>query len=334
MLPAKLTGGSFSFAHLNRAKQALTHQFGRCKPTLLLWRLAPMGLPELLMRSRANGLSLSNMLGEHYSGNGDVGGFAYNADIEINAMGAGEKLDRVKHRVGPTITSAIDLRDSADVEKGMIIQEGTIFSAAAIGLAKVMAVSAKTTGTDTDSGFFDSIAEKTRELETALRGPYHGAAQHSQLYLVMAHDGSDGRLVMKNDRMRVEWPGVGQREFVRRINDKLGEATRALGGTFIENPLWDALPKKGLVTAHPLGGCVMGDSAESGVVNHKGQVFASTAGDDVYDGLYVTCGATMPRSVGVNPLLTISASAERAMHYLAQDRGLTIDYTPHPASTR
>jgi cholesterol oxidase len=36
----------------------------------------------------------------------------------------------------------------------------------------------------------------------------------------------------------------------------------------------------------------------------------------------------MPRSLGVNPLLTITALAERAMLHLARDRGLVFDDAP------
>jgi cholesterol oxidase len=70
----------------------------------------------------------------------------------------------------------------------------------------------------------------------------------------------------------------------------------------------------------------MADSAEQGVVNHKGQVFAGSQGNRVYDSLYVSDGAVIPRPVGVNPLLTISAVAERCAFLMAQDRGLSINY--------
>jgi cholesterol oxidase len=46
----------------------------------------------------------------------------------------------------------------------------------------------------------------------------------------------------------------------------------------------------------------------------------------VHDGLYVSDGAVMPRPLGVNPLLTISAVTERCCALLAADRGWTIDY--------
>jgi cholesterol oxidase len=59
-------------------------------------------------------------------------------------------------------------------------------------------------------------------------------------------------------------------------------------------------------TAHILGGCCMGTSADDGVVDHRHRVFG-------YDGLYVVDGSAVTANPGVNPSLTITALAERAM---------------------
>jgi cholesterol oxidase len=68
----------------------------------------------------------------------------------------------------------------------------------------------------------------------------------------------------------------------------------------------------------------MGNDRSTGVVSHKGQVFdgrPNAAPGAVHEGLYVCDGAVLPRSLGVHPLLTITALAERAMIHLARDRG-------------
>ena len=59
-------------------------------------------------------------------------------------------------------------------------------------------------------------------------------------------------------------------------------------------------------TAHILGGAVMGASAQSGVINKNSQVFG-------YKNMYVVDGAMISANPGVNPSLSITAIAERAM---------------------
>jgi cholesterol oxidase len=62
-------------------------------------------------------------------------------------------------------------------------------------------------------------------------------------------------------------------------------------------------PDLGLLTLHPLGGCRMAATPESGVVDHRGQVFD-------YPNLFVVDGAVVPAAIGRNPSHTIAALAE------------------------
>ena len=90
------------------------------------------------------------------------------------------------------------------------------------------------------------------------------------------------------------------------------------------NPICTRMFGHDLITVHPLGGCVMGENAFLGAVDHAGQVFAGTVGSDVHEGLFVADGSVIPTSLGTNPLLTICATAERTMALIAEERGWSI----------
>ncbi len=63
-------------------------------------------------------------------------------------------------------------------------------------------------------------------------------------------------------------------------------------------------------TAHILGGACMGSDPHHGVIDAQHRVFG-------YDGLYVIDGSAVSANPGVNPSLTITALAERAMTFIA-----------------
>ncbi|MEO6885425.1 MAG: GMC family oxidoreductase [Jatrophihabitantaceae bacterium] len=60
------------------------------------------------------------------------------------------------------------------------------------------------------------------------------------------------------------------------------------------------------MTAHFIGGCAIGDSPETGVIDAYQRVYG-------YEGLHVADGSTLSANLGVNPSLSITAQAERAM---------------------
>jgi cholesterol oxidase len=60
------------------------------------------------------------------------------------------------------------------------------------------------------------------------------------------------------------------------------------------------------MTAHFIGGCAIGDSPETGVVDPYHRLYG-------HPGLHVVDGSTLSANLGVNPSLSITAQAERAM---------------------
>ena len=84
------------------------------------------GSTEILLRSRAKGLSLSNTaLGMGVSGNGDDVSYAYDMHYTANAMGWGSK-SAAQSVVGPTITGQIRFTDPHDVKRSTLIQDGAV----------------------------------------------------------------------------------------------------------------------------------------------------------------------------------------------------------------
>jgi cholesterol oxidase len=85
-------------------------------------------------------------------------------------------------------------------------------------------------------------------------------------------------------------------EAARRLADELGGQAGGSWGDLMNIPM----------TAHFIGGCAIGDSPETGVVDPYQRLFG-------YPGLHVVDGSTLSANLGVNPSLTITAQAERAM---------------------
>jgi cholesterol oxidase len=90
--------------------------------------------------------------------------------------------------------------------------------------------------------------------------------------------------------------------------DLAREASDVLDGfpmAFVQETLFN-IP----TTAHVLGGAVMGEDITSGVIDRDHRVFG-------YEGLYILDGSAVSSNPGVNPSLTITAMAERALARLA-----------------
>ncbi|MEX0874152.1 MAG: GMC family oxidoreductase N-terminal domain-containing protein [Actinomycetota bacterium] len=277
-----------------------------------------LGSTEILLRSREAGLELSPKLGLSFTGNGDVLAFAFDTDASTRPIGLGARPSTDDTLVGACINGMIQVIDPKNHENDLLIQEGSVPNAVGAVVGPVLALSAAIFGSDETHGW-RRVARRSRQIAGSLLGPRRGPIDRSLVWLVMSIDDDMGELVLDNDRLVVRWRGVEDAPFVTRDNEAVRRATEEVRGTFLPNPTWTSPVGNMLLTVQPLGGCDMGDHAEHGVVNHKGQVFAGSDGTDVHKGLYVADGAVVPTPIGANPSLTISALAERICEHLVDE---------------
>jgi hypothetical protein len=103
----------------------------------------------------------------------------------------------------------------------------------------------------------------------------HKAMDKSLAFLCVSHDDARGKITYhtKTDDIYVSYKDVGYELNFNVVNEAARKVTEKLGGTFVKNPLWSEHLGKSVFTVHPLGGCPMAESGQTGVVNHAGQVY-------------------------------------------------------------
>jgi cholesterol oxidase len=276
---------------------------------LVIVAAGTLGSTEIMLRSAARGLAVSGRVGHRFSANGDIIAFGYGAKRPVDAIGVGHPIKAGLSPVGASVTGQLEIRDVGRLDHELTVQEGVVPSALAPMLPMMFLPNGRIVGA----------------LQSLINGVYKGPFSSLQTFFAVSHDSASGAFSLDGDRLVLRWPGAKDEPVYQRLDAWLSELVGALGGSYVKNPMAGVMGHQP-ATAHPLGGLAMATTHADGVVNHKGQVFDAAAGRGetaVHDGLYVIDGSIIPRSLGVNPLLTISALAERAMLHLAADRGLT-----------
>lgn len=286
----------------------------RLEAPIVVLAAGTLGTNELLLKAQQRGLKLSDKLGQNFSANGDDLVVAGNLEVPVNAVATGFPSQRPAGGppVGPHSMAMIDLGD----EDGPVwVHDGTMLTMMA-ALAPLKEFLQLKVGT---------------ALQLLWQGVYGDRLSRAQLFYVVSHDDASGRLVLKNDSVVVEWPGYSAAPERLRAEQKVKSLIEAMGGEFNANPFAMTAFGGNRIIAHPLGGCGMGESVEHGVVAPDGRVFDPEKGPvGVHEGLYVCDGAAIPTAVGVSPLLTITALAERAMILASRQLGRTLDTDMQP----
>lgn len=286
----------------------------RFEAPMVVLAAGTLGTTELLLRAQQSGLDLSAKLGESFSANGDDLVLAGDLDEPVNAVATGfpSNAPRGVPLVGPHSMALIDLGD----EDGPLwVHDGTMLTmmAALAPLKNFLQLNVR------------------RAVRLIRDGVYGDKMSRTQLFYVVAHDDASGRLRLQDGQVVVDWPGYSKAPERVRAEQKVKAMIEGMGGEFISNPFKMSAFGGNRIIAHPLGGCGMGETADTGVVAPDGRVFDPSKGPTgVHEGLYVCDGAAVPTAIGVSPLLTITALAERAMILAAERLQRKLDVTTAP----
>jgi cholesterol oxidase len=134
-------------------------------------------------------------------------------------------------------------------------------------------------------------------------------------YLGIGSDAADGQMRLRDGQLDIDWSVRRSRRMFQQMEQAMRALSRGIGGEYRTSILW-IWPFRKLLTAHPLGGCPMGDDPSRGVVQHSGEVWG-------YNDLYVVDGSVIPTALGANPSMTIGALAERTAFWMIHGREMT-----------
>jgi cholesterol oxidase len=254
-----------------------------------------LGSTELLLRCRQINRTLPNIssfLGRNWSSNGD---------FLTPALYAGRTISPTR---GPTIASTIDFLDGSESGQYFWIEDG--------GVPDLLVDYFQRKRQDPPKNILAKILiESIRHL---LRD--HDPFRNVMPWFAQGMDAADGVLRLKSPfptappRLHLDWDITRSKDLIDSIVKMHERLSAATGGMPLVPPTWSLAHE--LVTPHPLGGCNMGDTPETAVVNHKGEVFG-------YKNLYVADAAIIPEALGVNPSRTIGALAERIAKLIATE---------------
>ncbi|KQU55230.1 cholesterol oxidase [Rhodococcus sp. Leaf278] len=220
-----------------------------------------------------------------------------NSEAVLAATARGREVD---YHEGVAITSSFHPDDHTHIEP---VRYGK--GSNAIGLLQTVL---------SDGG--GKMPRVLKTLGVALRHPgaavrslsVHRWSERTVIALVMQTDDNSLELGSKKGpfgRRLTSRPGAGDpppqwipqgHTAIRLLADKIGGDPGGSIAEIVNIPM----------TAHFLGGCAIGDSPKTGVIDGYQRVYG-------YDGLHVLDGSAVSANLGVNPSLTITAQAERAM---------------------
>ncbi len=287
-------GGGFILS-LERSTSKLFKRRRKMQASQVILSGGVLGTVPLLMNCRDSGLlpNLSPQLGNFVRTNNEaIVGVSFRDDVDMTG--------------GVAITSKVALDENTHLEPCRYSKGSDAMSSMSTLL--------------TDGG--GGVPRAVRWLATCFIHPVDflsslwpvGWAKRSVILLVMQTIPGHMRVKMKR---RWWWPfsrtltsdaeGSKVPRYIPAANDAARAIAAAHNGIPVSSVTEVLLDVP--TTAHILGGCAMGQTSEEGVIDPCNRVHG-------HPGLYVIDGSMIGGNLGVNPSLTITALAERAMSFI------------------
>jgi cholesterol oxidase len=316
--PLDGAGYKVYFDQINPEEAASSHP-GNVVATSVIVSAGALGSTELLLRCRNMHKTLPNLspaLGTRFSSNGDF--------LLAGTLNANREIDPSQ---GPSITAGVDfstpnnrifIEDLGYPNPFFWLLQGELPSPASVW-DLIVAVK---TYIFAALGWSNGRTRYNVWADEVFKG---GITNKFLPYLGMGTDAADGRMYLKDGSIDLEWNPARSMRMFKEMEKALAELSRGIEGTYVTSLLW-RWPWRKLLTAHPLGGCIMGDSPANGVVDASGRVWN-------YPNLYVADGSIIPTALSVNPSNTIAALAERIAFRMIHDDELQAGDSRAPANT-
>jgi len=281
---------------------------------LLFLAAGTLGSTELLLRSRdQETLELSDELGKGFSTNGDFGAFAVNTTKTVNTVRGPINTCHVAAQVDGTHITIEDAGIPAIVAPfvslGLHVLDNFVHRR--LFHAKM------------HLAWISHALPDLRDFLPHLPDTYDPSDARTEaetvanifFFNVMGQDDASGTFSLDGDDLDLTWSKpIAEHATFKKSDDLCRAFSEAMGGDYVA--FWDALPHKKLTIPHPLGGCRIGESRDEGTVDEFGRVFNGSSSADatsVHEGLFVVDGSTIPGALAVNPTLTITAQALKAV---------------------
>lgn len=263
---------------------------GEARSDHIVLAAGSLGSTEILLRSRNQYKTLpdvSDCLGRDWSGNANfLTPDLYSKPVQVN------------QGIGPTISGGLNFMDGAIGGQRFFIEDDgfpNVYLNALV--AKFHAGLLRPWLAHALGGSLRRGLDETNPTDQVM------------VWLGEGLDAADGQLHLGRSwispwkkKLKLRWKIEKSEPVIDAIVDMHKRLSEAAEG-HLQVPLYWQL-FKALITVHPLGGCKMGMKRESGVVDHRGEVFG-------YENLFVADGALLPEPTGRNPSMTIAALAER-----------------------